>query len=232
MPCSDNDCLTLEIGARPSPLSKAQVKEIYEALQEHHPSIRFNIHYLSTIGDRDQATSLRTLERTDFFTRDIDAWVLQKPGRLGIHSAKDLPSPLASGLALFCLTRGIDPSDSLVFRPHETLQSLKPGAKIATSSIRREEGVKQLRSDFNFFDLRGTIEQRLAKLQTGEADGIVVAEAALIRLGLTHLNRIYLPGTTVEGQGQLAVVGRVDDEEIQQLFAPLDVRTLKCDGYA
>jgi hydroxymethylbilane synthase len=221
---SDKATLTLQVGARPSPLSKAQVKEVYEALQQHHPYIRFEIHLLSTIGDRDQVTSLRTLDRTDFFTKDIDAWVLQGEGRLGIHSAKDLPVPLAKGLILFCLTRGIDASDALVLRPNETLKSLAPGAKIATSSIRREETVKQLRSDFSFCDLRGTIEQRLAKLEMGEADGVVIAEAALIRLGLTHLNRIRLPGTTAEGQGQLAVVGREEDREIKALFTCLDVR--------
>lgn len=223
MQCSDK-IITLEVGARSSPLSKAQVKEIYEALQSYHPYIHFDIHYMSTVGDRDQATSLRTLDRTDFFTKDIDQWVLQGKGRLGIHSAKDLPVPLTQGIALFCLTRGVDSSDSLVFRENENLQSLPLGAKVATSSVRREEAVKQLRSDLIFCDLRGTIEQRLAKLDIGEADGVVVAEAALIRLGLTHLNRIRLPGTTAEGQGQLAIVGRKEDQEIGTFFACLDVR--------
>lgn len=224
MQCSDKSLLTLQVGARSSPLSKAQIKEIYEALQHYHPHIHFDIYYLSTIGDRDRTTSLRSLDRTNFFTKEIDDWVLQGCGRLGIHSAKDLPIPLTKGLALFCLTRGIDPTDSLVLRPHETLQSLTSGSKIATSSMRREEIVKQLRDDLSFMDLRGTIDQRLAKLENGEADGVVVAEAALIRLGLTHLNRIRLPGLTAEGQGQLAVVGREEDQDIRALFACLDVR--------
>jgi hydroxymethylbilane synthase len=224
MQCSNKAILTLPVGARSSPLSQAQVKEIYEDLQRYHPHVRFTIHYLSTTGDQDQTTSLRTLDRTDFFTKEIDAWVLQEKGRVAIHSAKDLPIPLTKGLKLFCLTRGVDPSDSLVLHPHTALQSLPAGAIIATSSLRREQSVKQLRADLHFCDLRGTIEQRLAKLESGEADGIVVAEAALIRLGLTHLNRIRLPGTTAEGQGQLAVVGREEDQEIQTLFACLDVR--------
>ncbi len=219
-----SDNLILSVGARPSPLSRAQVKEILEALQQYHPDVSFDIHYLTTVGDRDQKTSLRTLDRTDFFTKDIDTWVLQDQRRLGIHSAKDLPVPLTKGLSLFCLTRGVDPSDSLVLRPRQTLENLPTGARIATSSIRREETVKQLRSDLSFYDLRGTIEQRLAKLETGEADGVVVAEAALIRLGLTHLNRLRLPGATVEGQGQLAVVGREEDEDIRALFNCLDIR--------
>lgn len=220
----DESIMTLEVGARSSPLSKAQVKEVFKALLVFYPHVRFNIHYMSTIGDRDQITSLRTLDRTDFFTKDIDQWILQGQGRLGIHSAKDLPMPLTQGLALFCLTRGIDSSDSLVLRSTDTLHTLPFGAKIATSSIRREETVKQLRSDLIFCDLRGTIEQRLARLNSGEADGVVVAEAALIRLGLTHLNRIRLPGQTAEGQGQLAIVAREEDVEIQTLFSCLDSR--------
>jgi hydroxymethylbilane synthase len=224
MQCSDNAILTLEVGARSSALSKAQVNEIWEALVQHHPEVHFEIHSLSTMGDRDQTTSLRGLERTNFFTKEIDEWVLQGKGRVGIHSAKDLPIPLAKGLILFCLTRGLDASDSLVLRPHDTLENLPTDARIATSSLRREEVVRQLRSGLTFCDLRGTIEQRLAKLNSGEADGVVVAEAALIRLGLTHINRnrIRLPGSTAAGQGQLAVVGREQDQEIKALFLCLD----------
>ena len=224
MPSLDKSTLILTIGARTSALSRAQVKEVYDALRTHHPHIVFDIHFITTIGDRDQATSLRTLDRTDFFTKDIDAGVLDGRFQLGVHSAKDLPVPLADGLSLFCLTQGVDPSDSLVLLPGETLESLPTGACIATSSIRREETVKHLRPDLNFRDLRGTIEQRLAKLKAGEAHGVVVAEAALIRLGLTHLNRIRLPGETAQGQGQLAVEGREQDHHLKDLFKCLDVR--------
>ncbi len=226
MPCSNKSTasLILSVGARASPLSQAQVKEILCALQQFHPHVQFEIHILSTVGDRDQTTSLRTLGRTDFFTKDIDNCVLEGRCRLGIHSAKDLPDPLTKGLSLLCLTRGLDAADVLVLRASDTLQSLPVGARIATSSIRREEAVHQLRSDLSFCDLRGTIEQRLTKLDTREADGVVVAEAALIRLNLTHLNRIRLPGPTAEGQGQLAVVGRANDQEMHALFACLDVR--------
>lgn len=218
MQCSDNPPFILQVGARASPLSKAQVKEIEEALHRFQKDVQFEVTFMTTVGDRDHSISLRSLDRTDFFTKDIDEWVLQESGRIGVHSAKDLPAALAPGLALFCQTRGIDPSDSLVLRPGETLQSLRAGAVIATSSSRREEAVKKLRQGLNFCDIRGTIEQRLAKLQNGDADGVVIAEAALIRLNLTHLNRIRLPGKTVQGQGQLAVVGCQGDWKIKALF--------------
>lgn len=218
----DKKGVFIEVGARSSPLSRVQVKEIHEALQKFYPHIHFNVHYFSTTGDLDQVASLRNLEKSDFFTKEIDTWVLEKEGRIGIHSAKDLPAPLPGGLSLFYLTKGLDPSDSLVFREGETLATLPSGAVVATSSVRREEAVQMLRSDISFCDLRGTIEQRLAKLDAREADGVVVAEAALIRLGLTHLNRIKLPGPTVEGQGRLAVVGREEDRSLRAIFNPLN----------
>ncbi|MFI0435461.1 MAG: hydroxymethylbilane synthase [Parachlamydiaceae bacterium] len=224
MQCLNNQNVLIEVGARASALSKAQVKEIEQALQLHHPHIHFDVYYMSTIGDRDHTTSLRSLDRTDFFTQEIDQWVLKGTGRLGIHSAKDLPASLNEGLSVFCLTKGIDPSDSLVLRSDTTLDQLPIGATIATSSIRREETVRQLRSHLNFCDIRGTIEQRLAKLQSKEIDGVVIAEAALIRLGLTHLNRISLPGETVQGQGQLAVVGRKEELCLKKVLRCLDCR--------
>jgi hydroxymethylbilane synthase len=207
--------------ARSSPLSKIQVQEILKELQIYHPEIDFEIHYVLTIGDRDRATSLRSLDRTDFFTREIDQLILNKQVRIGIHSAKDLPVPLPEGLAVVCLTQGLDPGDALVMREGLSIHTLPKGACIATSSVRREEAAKQLRPDLTFIDLRGTIAERLEKLEKGQADGVIVAEAALIRLGLTHLNRITLPGETVEGQGRLAVTALKDDREMQRVFACL-----------
>ncbi|MDP1881028.1 MAG: hydroxymethylbilane synthase [Parachlamydiaceae bacterium] len=214
----------IKIAARDSRLSVEQVKEILESLQQYHPHIHFDCHFLSTIGDRDQNTSLRKMEKSNFFTKDIDELVLNGICQIGIHSAKDLPEPLTKGLSLICLTKGIDSSDSLVIPQGQTIDSLPLKTCIGTSSERREEAVKSLRSDFTFKDIRGTIEQRLAKMKTGEIGGLVVAEAALIRLNLTHLNRMTLPGLTTTGQGQLAILSRENDLEMKHLFICLDCR--------
>lgn len=210
---------TIAVGARSSALSQAQVKEV---LEELHHSIEFNVQFLQTTGDRDLHTSLRTLGTTDFFTKELDALVLSGGCQIAIHSAKDLPYPLPEGLQIVALTRGLPSTDSLVLREGETLRS---NALIATSSERREEAVRAIKQDVRFCDIRGTIEQRLAKLYSGEVDGVVIAEAALIRLGLTHLNRITLPGTTVPLQGKLAIVARSGDDAMKQLFASIDTRT-------
>lgn len=222
MSCSSS----IIVGARSSPLSQVQVKEVLEELKRHHPDVEFTVKYTSTVGDRDLNTSLRTLGKTDFFTKEIDQMLLQGECRIGIHSAKDLPDPLPKGLKLICLTNGVDSSDSLVMREGETIESLPDGAIIATSSVRREELVSRLRMNLTFKDIRGTIGQRLSILERGEADGVVVAEAALIRLGLSHLNRVRLPGETVVGQGQLAVVAREGDTEMIDLFSPMNVGNL------
>lgn len=217
--------MNIVVGARSSPLSQAQLNEVLQNLRKHHPLVTFDTHLTATRGDNDQKTSLRTLEKTDFFTAEVDAMLLSGCCRIAIHSAKDLPIPLPQGITLIALTQCLDPSDSLVMRPDQSIATLPLGACVATSSERREDAVRQLREDLRFVDLRGTIAQRLDKLQTGEADAVVVAESALIRLGLTHLNRIRLPGITTQHQGQLAILAREDDQEMQKLFKCLDSRT-------
>ena len=185
---------SLAVGARGSPLSRVQFKEVLQELRQFYPGIELRPIFVATKGDKDLKTSLRTLEKTDFFTREIDVLQLGGGCRLSIHSAKDLPEPLPKGLVVAALTKGVDPSDSIVLRNGETLESLPVNAKIGTSSVRREKNILDLRSDLMCVNIRGIIQARLALLDKGAVDGVVIAEAALIRLGLTHRNRIALPG--------------------------------------
>lgn len=214
--------MTISIGARSSILSKAQVLEVLESLDQFYPGIEFIPTWIETTGDKDQITSLRTLGQTDFFTKEIDEMQLEGHFRISIHSAKDLPSPLYPGLKLVTLTKGLDSRDALVLRPEDSLASLPLGAKIATSSARREEAVRSLRNDATFVDIRGTVEKRLYDLINGEVDGVVIAEAALIRLQLTHLNRILLDCKTAPHQGKLAIIAKEDDFEMASLFSCLE----------
>lgn len=211
-------------GARRSPLSQAQLREIELALFKHHPHVSFSGLLIDTTGDKDLATSLRGLDKTDFFTKEIDLLLLSRACRIAVHSAKDLPYPILKGIKVVALTAGINPSDSLVLRSGECFESLPARAIIATSSERREAAVRQLRQDLVFQDIRGTIGQRLDKLNKHMVDGVVIAEAALIRLNMTHVNRFTLPGETVKYQGQLAIMARTDDQEMFDLFACLDSR--------
>lgn len=173
--------------ARSSPLSRAQVKEI-EFLIGHE----FETTFLKTTGDIDLKTSLRALDKTDFFTKELDDLLLKAEASIAIHSAKDLPDPIPKGLKVIAITRGQDPRDSLVLREDESLRTLKKGAIIATSSQKREEAIRALRDDLTFCDVRGTIEDRLKGLFDKKYDGVVIAECALLRLNLRSLNRVKL----------------------------------------
>ncbi|MEC7840365.1 MAG: hydroxymethylbilane synthase [Chlamydiota bacterium] len=221
-----SESFEITVGARSSALSKVQVEEVLSELNFTYPNITFKKCFTDTVGDRDQKTSLRNLGKTDFFTYDVDKMLLDGQIRVGIHSAKDLPDPLPKGIVVVALTRGVDSTDSLVLQPGVTLESLPKNAKIATSSLRREEAVKELRKDLCFVDIRGCIETRLSYLKDRKVDGVVIAEAALIRLDRTDLNRITLPGSTVEGQGQLAITALDRDQEMQELFSSIDSRLL------
>jgi hydroxymethylbilane synthase len=210
--------------ARSSPLSKVQLTEVLGEIRAYFPEVHFRPLLLEVMGDLDQKTSLRNLDKTDFFTREIDQLLLAGKCQIGIHSAKDLPDPLPKSLRVVALTKGVDPSDSLVMREGSSLQSLPKGALIGTSSVRREENLKMLRGDFRFADIRGKIFERIQKLENKEVDGVVIAEAALLRLQLTHLNRIKIPGEPAPLQGRLAVVAREDDSEMARLFSTIDTR--------
>jgi hydroxymethylbilane synthase len=223
---SQKSSVKIVVGARGSPLSRVQCEEVLLQLRRSTPEIEFVPLWTETSGDKDLSLSLRALGQTDIFTKEIDALLLKGTCRIAIHSAKDLPNPIAEGLAIVALTRGVDPSDSLVLREGETLQTLSSGAKIGVSSVRREKTILMIRPDLLCMEIRGTIGHRLSLLDQKIFDGVVMAEAALIRLGLTHRNRIPLPGEAAPLQGRLAVLSRKDDLEMQQLFAPLDARSL------
>ncbi len=208
----------IAVGARGSKLSQAQVWEVHQELLKHHPHVKFKPTWITTMGDKDKKTSLRDLDKTDFFTREVDQLQLKGEFRISIHSAKDLPEPLVPGLKIIALTKGVDPSDVLIYN-----QELSPNAIIATSSHRREQNLREWKKRLRFANIRGTIEERLAILDRGEVDGVVMAEAALIRLGLMNRKRMPIPGDTAPMQGRLAVIALSTDHEMQQLFKCLNV---------
>ena len=194
----------LRLGARSSPLSRVQVEEIRKEL-----GLEFEAIWIRTTGDLDRETSLRALDKTNFFTLELDEMVLKGDIDAAVHSAKDLPEPLSKGLRIDYISKGVDSRDSLVIHRG-------PLKVVGTSSERREEMVRKLYPDCQFIDIRGTIQERLKK----DVDGVVIAEAALIRLKLTHLKRIFLPGETAPMQGKLAIVCRENKSLVSGLTPP------------
>lgn len=194
----------LRVGARDSKLSRIQVAEVARL----YPYFEFREVFVKTMGDLDKNRSLRGDVPSNFFTKELDDMLLRGEVDMTIHSAKDLPDPLPEGLLLWARTPPLDTRDSLVLPVGRTLASFVDPPRIATSSERREEMVRECRSDCLFVDVRGTIDERLSLLDAGVVEGVVVAECALQRLQYTERNRIFLPGTTAPGQGSLAMVVR------------------------
>ncbi len=209
----------IRVAARNSRLSRLQVEEVLQEIRKLDPTITFACQYVQAHGDIDRSRSLREMEKSDFFTREIDRLVQQGEADIAIHSAKDLPDPLAEGLHCAAWTRGLDPSDVLVLSP-------RPLRRIGLSSLRREEVMLRLFPHVECVDIRGTVEERMALLTTGWIDGLVTAEAALLRLGWL-VPRLRLPGPVARGQGQLAILVRHEDTSLAQLFSQLDVLTTK-----
>ena len=215
----------IKVGARGSPLSRAQMQEVLEELRLHHSQIAFQPIWVETTGDKDLKTSLKSLEKTNFFTKEIDELQLLGFCRISIHSAKDLPNPCQKVSNMIALTKGVDPSDSIVLRDGMTLENLPQWGKNWHIVVR--DGKKILRSCA--VTLSASISAAISVsawrlLDEGLFDGVVMAEAALIRLNLTCATAVPLPGESAQLQGQLAVLALEEDEEMRALFECIDTR--------
>ncbi len=215
----------IKVAIRSSPLSQAQFSEFVQAYNAllFKQTLHFVPVLLESPGDRDKKTSLLDgATDEDFFTRDLDLAVLKGECDCALHSAKDLPWPLAQGLSVWALSLASLAHDQLCSKHNYTWQDLPHGARVATSSPTRRDGMLALRPDLDIVGVRGTIAERLSYLQSNEIDAIVVAACALKRLNLPP--GTHLPLQTHPLQGQLALVGRQNYARMKQNFAGLDVR--------
>lgn len=204
------------IGTRNSPLALRQVEEILANLRRVYPDFKARIVGIETYGDRNRATPISQIEGTDFFTREIDMALIEGEVDFAIHSAKDLPEIIDDRLSIAGITESKDKDDVLVSRFNLSLDELPYRAKIGTSSLRRKQGLKNYRKDFQIIDIRGNIEERLEKLDKQEFDAIVIAAIGLIRLKLRHRITQRIPYSIIKPhplQGRLAIVTRRKDED-------------------
>ncbi len=212
----------IRIGSRESRLAQIQVKEVLSLLAAQGISLDFESVFFKTKGDQDKTTPLTTNPADDFFTDALDRNLLDNQIDIAVHSAKDLPKSLRPGLEIFALTPSLDETDAFVGKAR--FSDLKPGAKVGTSSVLRQEALKKLNPNIQLIDIRGTIEERIALVERGLYDGLVAATAALKRLGLEHLIKDIFSWEATALQGQLAVVGRSADSALKELFSRIDVR--------
>ena len=210
----------MKIITRTSRLALKQVDEVMASF----PDSPFSLIGLESFGDKHKDISLKAANAANFFTKELDEALLEAKGDIAVHSAKDLPYPLPAGLQVIALLGPQDQTDSLVSRGNITLSQLPTRSRVGTSSEGREQNILQLRSDINPVDIRGTIDERVALVDDGKVDAIIVATCALIRLGLEDRIAQRLPFPTHPLQGYLAVVAKSDRPDLIQQFAPIDVR--------
>jgi hydroxymethylbilane synthase len=215
----------IKVGSRKSPLALGQVEEVFDALKRQGIFLPYEIIGMDTPGDLDKQTPISEIEGSDFFTRELDRALFQKEIDCAVHSAKDLPEPLPAGLGVAVMTASIDPSDALVSHGGKKLSELPSGARVGVSSRRRKDQILAARPDLRIVDVRGTIGERLRKFDDGWFEALVIASAALIRLGLEGLISEKLdPGSFAPHplQGRIAVTVRSDDHKMKELFSKLD----------
>lgn len=212
------------IGTRASKLALWQSHHVRDRLLALHPDLEITLERISTRGDEVQDRPLAAIGRNSLFVAEIEDALRSGRIRLAVHSAKDLPSTLPSEFAIVAFTKRADPRDVLVSK-HGGLLQLPQGARVGTSSPRRACQLKALRPDLICLDIRGNVDTRLAKLERGDYDAIVLAAAGLDRLEWSHVvteriePSVMLPAVA---QGILAIEARADDEQMARLCAALE----------
>jgi len=215
---------TLKIATRQSPLALWQAEYIRARLQELHPDLTVELVKFVTQGDKILDTPLAKIGGKGLFVKELEAALLDGRADLAVHSMKDVPMALPEGLTLAVICEREDPLDAFVSNQFEKFADLPQGAKVGTSSLRRKSQILKQRPDLQIIDLRGNVGTRLAKLDDGQYDAIILASAGLKRLGLSERIRhcltpdISLPAV---GQGALGLECRAADNEVLALIQPL-----------
>ena len=213
----------LRVGARRSPLSLAQTREVLSDLEAAHPGTEFVVVEITTGGDRDKDAPLLSLGRGTF-VKDIEVALLEGEVDFAVHSAKDLSPDMLGGLTIGAIARRQDPRDVLVNRWGLALKDLPEGARLGTSSPRREAQIRAVRPDVQVLPIRGNVGTRLEKARGDQYDGVVLAAAGLLRLGLeAEISEFLSPEefTPEAGQGALAIQARSDDSAVLKVVESL-----------
>ncbi len=211
------------IGTRGSQLSLAQTNWVVSEIKKKSSGTDFDIITIKTKGDTD-ARPLFTINQKGIFEKEIDKAVAQKEVDLAVHSLKDVPAELPDDLILACVPKREEPNDVLISKNGDTLSTIKKGAIIGTSSLRRAVQIIRIRPDLVVKPIRGNIETRIKKIGTEEFDGIVLAQAGILRLGLS-IKYEKLPMDAFPpspGQGALAIVTRKDNYDLIQLLKKIE----------
>ncbi len=215
----------LRIATRKSALALWQAEYVKARLEHFHPNLQVELVPMSTQGDKILDTPLAKIGGKGLFVKELETAMLEGRADIAVHSMKDVPVEFPDGLMLSTICEREDPRDAFVSNHYSSLDQLPAGSVVGTSSLRRQCQLKALRPDLQIRDLRGNVNTRLAKLDAGEFDAILLAAAGLIRLGFTDRIRTYLPvenSLPANGQGAVGIECRSDDAAVRALLAPLE----------
>ena len=214
----------VRIATRKSPLAMWQAEHVAAALREAHPGLEVQIIGMTTQGDKILDTPLAKIGGKGLFVKELEQRMIAGDADIAVHSMKDVPVELPEGLHLAVTLEREDPRDAFVSNRYPDLDALPEGARVGTSSLRRQCQLSDRRPDLEIVPLRGNVNTRLRKLDDGEYDAIILASAGLLRLGFGERIRNFIPtedSLPAIGQGAIGIECRSDDDRINGLLAPL-----------
>jgi len=206
---------SLRIGTRGSALARWQAEFVRAGLARH--GVPAELVIVRTSGDRDSQSSLRVIGGKGVFTKELEDALLEERIDLAVHSMKDMPTSLPAGLEIAAICEREDVRDALISRGGLKLDQLRSGARIGTSSLRRQTQLLHYRADLEMVDMRGNVDTRLAKLTQGDYDAIILAKAGLDRLGKGgQITEILPPEMCLPaaGQGAIGIETRRREDDI------------------
>ena len=218
----------LRIASRRSQLAMVQTNWVRDELQKAHPNLAITIEAMATQGDKILDVALAKIGDKGLFTKELEAQMLIGHADIAVHSLKDLPTNLPSGLKLGCITKREDPADALVVskkNDHYKLETLPAGSIVGTSSLRRLAQLRNKYPHLNFKDIRGNVITRIEKLDAGEFDCIILAAAGLKRLGFESRIHQIIPNEIslhAVGQGALGIECKSDDKKVLEIINVLE----------
>jgi hydroxymethylbilane synthase len=214
----------IRIATRKSPLAMWQAEHVAAALNRAHPGLRVDIAGMSTRGDKILDAPLAKVGGKGLFVKELEQGMLDGVADIAVHSMKDVPVDFPEGLHLPVILEREDPLDAFVSNRFARLDELPDGARVGTSSLRRQCQLAARRPDLVIEPLRGNVNTRLAKLDAGDFDAIILATAGLVRLGFEGRIRERLaPEDSLPaiGQGAIGIECRSHDARVNALIAPL-----------
>ncbi|MGG5870501.1 hydroxymethylbilane synthase [Pseudomonas peli] len=217
----------IRIATRKSALALWQAEHVKARLEQAHPGLKVSLVPMVSRGDKLLDAPLAKIGGKGLFVKELETAMLENQADIAVHSMKDVPMDFPEGLGLYCICEREDPRDAFVSNTYASLDALPAGSVVGTSSLRRQAQLLARRPDLKIQFLRGNVNTRLAKLDAGDYDAIILAAAGLIRLGFEERIRSSISAEDslpAGGQGAVGIECRTADSEIHALLAPLHHR--------